>query len=119
MIGNKLNILYKGHDGKNHVRCSVSKWTFQDKAMSVGGQYITFSIESEVPIQFTVGDYCEYRGQSYFLNNLPSVSQIAKPKQIGNAFKYENVKLESVSNDLGAHNDARYYPNDGRICCCA
>lgn len=101
MIGNKLNILYKGHDGKNHVRCSVSKWTFQDKAMSVGGQYITFSIESEVPIQFTVGDYCEYRGQSYFLNNLPSVSQIAKPKQIGNAFKYENVKLESVSNDLG------------------
>lgn len=101
MIGRKLNILYKGDKDKPCVRCTVDKWTFQDKAMSVGGQYITFSIESETPIQFAVGDYCEYRGQSYFLNNLPSVSQTAKPKQIGNAFKYENVKFESVSNDLG------------------
>ena len=101
MIGRKLNILYKGDKDKPCVRCTVDKWTFQDKAMSVGGQYITFSIESETPIQFAVGDYCEYRGQSYFLNNLPSVSQIAKPKQVGNAFKYDNVKLESASNDLG------------------
>ena len=101
MIGRKLNILYKGDKDKPCVRCVVDKWTFQDKAMSVGGQYISFSIESTMPIPFAIGDYCEYRGQSYFLNSLPSVSQTAKPKQIGNAFKYENVKFESVSNDLG------------------
>lgn len=101
MKGSKLTILYKDSDKKEKVRCLVDKWTFQDRAMSVGGQFITFTIVSEIPIPFAIGDYCEYRGVTYYLNNLPSVDQTAKPKRIGNAFKYDGVRFDSVSNDLG------------------
>lgn len=101
MKSNKLNILYKTSGGEEAVRCSVEKWTFQDKAMSVGSQFVTFSVFCERPIDFAVGDYCVYRGQKFYLNNLPSVDQTARPNEAGHAFKYDNVRLDSVSNDLG------------------
>lgn len=101
MKGKKLIILYKDTNGEEKVRCSVDKWTFQDKAMSVGGQYITFDIFSEIPISFAIGDYCVYRGQSFYLNILPSVTQTAKPKKTGDTFKYNSVRLDGVSGDLG------------------
>ena len=101
MISGKLNILYKDSNKQEKVRCLVDRWTFQDKAMSIGEQFITFTIVSQVPIPFAVGDYCIYRGVYFFLNNLPSVDQTAKPKKAGDAFKYDGVRFDSVSNDLG------------------
>ena len=101
MISGKLNILYKDSNKQEKVRCLVDRWTFQDKAMSIGEQFITFTIVSQVPIPFAVGDYCIYRGVYFYLNNLPSVDQTAKPKKTGDAFKYDGVRFDSVSNDLG------------------
>jgi len=98
---NKLTILYKDSDGTEKTRCFVDKWTFQDRAMSIGGQYITFNVECEVPIPFSIGDYCVYRGVRFYLNNTPSVTQSAKPNSIGNAFKYDSVRFDSVASDLG------------------
>lgn len=101
MKSSRLSILYKDAAGKEKVRCLVEKWEFHDKAMSVGEQYLQFGISSEVPIAFAIGDFCTYRGQKFYLNNIPSVSQTAKPKRTGDAFKYENVRFDSVSTDLG------------------
>lgn len=99
MKGEKLFILYKDSNNSVKERCRIDKWTFQDRIM--GEQCITFSTECEKPIPFAIGDYCTYRGATFYLNNLPSVSQTAKRNQIGNAFKYENVKFESEASDLG------------------
>lgn len=101
MIGKVLKILYKGEDGKEYVRCIVKKWEFRDKAMSVGEQCLTFELNTENLIPFAIGDYCEYRGQQFFMNNLPSVVQVAEPMKTGNAFKYESVKMESAACELG------------------
>lgn len=80
--------------------CRAEKWTFYDKAQSVGSQYISTSIKSSVPIMFHIGDYCEYRGERYYLNNLPSVTQQASPKQYGEGFVYENVRFDGESFEL-------------------
>ena len=90
------------------VRCKVPKWTFQDKAMAVGEQYITFNFESPYPVSFAAGDYCTYRGMKFYLTTLPSVQQDGRKSgdtmsggKTGNAFKYDNVRLDSDSEKLG------------------
>ena len=101
MIQNNLKIYYKDAQGQERVRCVVGKWTFQDKAMSIGGKFVSFTIFSEIPIHFSIGDYCRYRGVVYTLNNLPSVSQTGKSRKVGDAFKYENVRFDSDEDVLG------------------
>ncbi|OYP66952.1 hypothetical protein [Prevotella sp. P2-180] len=81
------------------VRCEVSKWQFMSKLM--GEQYITFTCQSENPIPFKVGDFCVYRGQTYTLNYIPSAKQKARPGEIGDAFVYDSVKMDSVRDELG------------------
>lgn len=80
--------------------CRAEKWTFYDKVQSVGGQYISTTIKSPVPITFSIGDYCEYRGERYFMNNLPSVTQQAKPKEYGEGFVYDNVRFDGAGFEL-------------------
>ena len=80
------------------VRCEVEKCEFQDKAM--GEQYVMFSISSPVPIPFEVGDWCEFRGQTYTLNVEPSCTQKAGIRTHDAAFVYENVKLNSPQDDF-------------------
>lgn len=80
------------------VRCEVEKWEFHDKAM--GEQYVMFSISSPVPIPFAVGDWCEFRGQTYTLNVEPSCTQKAGIGTYGAAFTYESVKFNSPQDDL-------------------
>lgn len=80
--------------------CRAEKWTFYDKVQSVGGQYISTTIKSPVPITFSIGDYCEYRGERYYMNNLPSVTQQAKPKEYGDGFVYDNVRFDGAGFEL-------------------
>lgn len=80
--------------------CRAEKWTFYDKVQSVGGQYISTTIKSPVPIAFSIGDYCEYRGERYYMNNLPSVTQQAKPKKYGEGFIYDNVRFDGAGFEL-------------------
>ena len=80
--------------------CRAEKWTFYDKVQSVGGQYISTTIKSPVPIAFSIGDYCEYRGERYYMNNLPSVTQQAKPKEYGEGFVYDNVRFDGAGFEL-------------------
>ncbi len=91
----QLTIYGAGGTGR---RATVNKWKFQDAMM--GEQFITFSITSEVPIQWSVGDWCEFRGERYTLNYIPSVTQKAGMKESGEAFSYENVKFDSYQEEL-------------------
>lgn len=101
MESKPLIIYYNDADGTKKVRCKVPKWQFTDKAMSVGEQYVSFNLESEVPINFTVGDYCIYRGQYFYLNNLPTTEQRGGVRKVGDAFKYDTVRFDSDSEKLG------------------
>ena len=93
----ELRILYQdGNSSK--LRCIVNKWKFQDAMM--GEQYLTFTITSETPIDWAVGDFCVFRGETYTLNYVPSVTQKAGTKERQDAYTYENVKFESHQEEL-------------------
>lgn len=93
----ELRILYQdGNSSK--LRCIVNKWKFQDAMM--GEQYLTFTITSETPIDWAVGDFCVFRGETYTLNYVPSVIQKAGTRERQDAYTYENVKFESYQEEL-------------------
>lgn len=92
-----MQILYNDN-GTNKVRAVVNKWKFQDAMM--GEQYITFTVSSEKPIDWAIGDFCEFRGQTYTLNYVPSVTQKAGTNEKKDAYTYENVKFESYQEEL-------------------
>lgn len=79
-------------------RAVVNKWKFQDSMM--GEQYIMFNITSETPIAWAIGDYCVFRGETFTLNYVPSVTQKARIKERQDSFTYENVKFESQQEEL-------------------
>lgn len=79
-------------------RTVVDKWKFQDAMM--GEQYVTFTITSEKPIDWAVGDYCIFRGETFTLNYVPSVTQKAGTNERLDAYTYENVKFESYREEL-------------------
>lgn len=93
----ELIILYMdGNEEK--VRAVANKWSFSDTMM--GEQAVTCNIVSEKPIPFAVGDYCVFRGETYTLNYIPSVTQKAGNGEIQDAFTYENVKFDSYNDEL-------------------
>ena len=101
MVGKVLYIKYNEVvDGQivEKVRYAVGRWQADDKYM--GESFITFTIKSPKPIAFSVGDYCEYRGETYTLNYIPSVSQKANIGGSGEAFVYEQVKMDSPREEL-------------------
>ena len=79
-------------------RAVVNKWKFLDSMM--GEQYIMFNITSETPIAWAIGDYCVFRGETFTLNYVPSVTQKARIKERQDSFTYENVKFESQQEEL-------------------
>lgn len=101
MTGKRLDIKYKevvGGVTVEKLRYSVEKWQADDKYM--GESFITFTVKSDKPIGFYVGDYCEYRGETYTLNYVPSVSQKGNVGDSGDSFVYDSVKMDSVREEL-------------------
>lgn len=85
-------------EGNLIERCTIGKWDCIDKMM--GENRITFNYESPIPIDFQVGDWCVFRGETYRLNVKPSCIQKAKPNTHGGAFVYDNVTFDSGTDDL-------------------
>ena len=93
----ELNILYvDGNTAK--TRFVVNKWKFQDSMM--GEQFISFTVTSEAPIDWSVGDYCIFRGETFTLNYVPTATQKARTGESQDAYTYENVKFESHREEL-------------------
>lgn len=79
-------------------KACVNKWKFQDAMM--GERFITFTITSESPIEWNIGDYCVYRDEMFWLNNIPTVTQKAPMNAVQDGFTYENVKFDSSQEEL-------------------
>ena len=66
----------------------------------MGECFITVSVKSPYPINFQIGDYIDYRGERFTLNNDPSVSKKARRGTYGEAFVFENIKFEARQSEL-------------------
>lgn len=85
--------------GKNGLRKAVvGELEYNDEWMSQ--TYVTATVISPVPINFEIGDYIEYRGERFEINYDPSKIKSAPRFAKGDAFKYENIKFNSLADEL-------------------
>lgn len=66
----------------------------------MGARNVTVSVTSAVPVTFVVGDYLLYRGERFELNVLPSVQKQANSGTYGEAYTYENIKFDALTDEL-------------------
>lgn len=66
----------------------------------MGEVYLNVTFNSAKPIDFKIGDYIDYRGERFSLSVVPACKQQATSGSYGQAFAYENVKFNSVINEL-------------------
>lgn len=62
--------------------------------------FVTLSVESPVPVNFSIGDYIEYRGERFYLNYDPTATKTSSKESIGNAFRYNNIKFNNAADEL-------------------
>ena len=82
----------------NEVKFEVEKVEYNDEWMQE--RYVTVTIESPAPINFQIGDYLIYRGERFEINYDPGKIKSAEPYDKGDAFRYENVKFNSLADEL-------------------
>lgn len=87
----------KDRNGKQ-VKATVDSLEYNGKWL--GERYVTLSIESPTPIDFMVGDYLDYRGERFEINYDPTVIKSAPSGAKGDAFRYNDIKFNSLSDEL-------------------
>lgn len=86
----------KGKD--NQTKATVYALEYNGEWM--GESYVTVTIESPTPIAFAIGDYLMYRGERFEINYDPGKIKSAPQFATGDAFKYENIKFNSLADEL-------------------
>ena len=86
----------KGKD--NQTKASVCALEYNGEWM--GESYVSVTIESPSPIAFAIGDYLMYRGERFEINYDPGKIKSAPQFAKGDAFKYENIKFNSLADEL-------------------
>ena len=81
----------------------------------MGEVYVSVTIESPTPIDFAIGDYLMYRGERFEINYDPSKIKSAPQYAKGDAFKYENVKFNSLADELTRCDFLDVVLNDNRL----
>ena len=94
-------------------KCEIHKLEYNGTWM--GECFVTADITSAEPIDFAIGDYLEYRGERFEINYDPSVVKKAKKNSTGDAFTYEGVKFNSLSDELVRCDFRDYVPVDNQI----
>ena len=61
---------------------------------------VSVSIENEAPIDFSIGDYLTYRNERFELNYDPGKIKQGRKNALGDSFKYSDIKLNSLSDEL-------------------
>lgn len=84
-------------DGKT-IRGTATKLEYNGKWM--GECFVTVSVTSPSPVDFQIGDYLDYRDERFEINYNPELLKSAAKRTIGNAFAYENIKLNSPADEL-------------------
>lgn len=86
----------KGKD--NQVKATVGSLEYNGEWM--GESYVTVTLESPAPVNFEIGDYIIYRDERFEINYDPGKIKSAPRYEKGDAFKYENIKFNSLADEL-------------------
>ena len=95
------------------VKCIVKSLEYSESFM--GECFVTFTMKSPVPIDFKIGDYLIYRGERFEINYDPTELKKSAIRTSGEAFVYDSVKLNSLSDELVRCEFRDYVPNDNNI----
>ena len=99
-------------DGKTE-RCRLKSLEYSGVWM--GECSVSVTVSSPVPIVFEIGDYLYYRGERFEINYDPAVIKSSEYGMAGDGFSYENVKFNSLSDELTRCDFLDYVPNDNEI----
>lgn len=95
------------------VRCEIHKLEYSGTWM--GKCFVSATINSPVPIDFSIGDYIEYRNERFEINYDPSTLKKSAVRTNDESFIYENVKFNSLSDELTRCDFLDYVKNDNNI----
>lgn len=96
--GKEISVHSLKYDGEWMGECSVS-----------------VSIENEAPIDFEIGDYLIYRNERFELNYDPGKAKQGRKNALGNSFKYQDVKFNSLSDELARADFLDVVLNDNEL----
>ena len=82
----------------NGKEISVHSLTYDGEWM--GECSVSVSIENEAPVDFSIGDYLIYRTERFELNYDPGKIKQGRKNALGDSFKYSDIKLNSLSDEL-------------------
>lgn len=66
----------------------------------MGECFVAITLENEAPIEFSIGDYVEYRNERFEINYDPGKIKCASKDSYGGAFKYDSIKFNALSDEL-------------------
>ena len=66
----------------------------------MGECFVSISLKNEAPIDFSIGDYVIYRNERFEINYDPGKIKCSSKDSYGEAFRYESVKFNSLSDEL-------------------
>lgn len=66
----------------------------------MGACNLNVEIKNEAPVNFSIGDYIEYRGERFEINYDPGKIKAASKDASGESFKYDNVVFNSMVDEL-------------------
>lgn len=95
------------------AKCKIHQLEYNGEFM--GECSVVCTIKSESPIEFAIGDYLIYRGERFEINYDPTILKKASKNSTGDAFTYDNVKFNSLSDELARCDFLDYVPNDNNI----
>lgn len=79
-------------------KAEIHKFTYN--GTFIGECFISATINSDEPINFADGDYCMYRGEKFILSYDPAKEKQARRGTYGEAFVYDNIKFNSLADEL-------------------
>lgn len=79
-------------------KAEIHKFTYNGSFL--GECFISATVTNDTPINFEDGDYCIYRGEKFVLNYDPAKEKQARPNTHGEAFIYDNIKFNSLADEL-------------------
>lgn len=82
----------------NGKEISVHSLTYDGEWM--GECSVSVSIDNEAPIDFSIGDYLIYRNERFELNYDPGKIKQGRKNALGDSFRYSDIKLNSLSDEL-------------------
>ena len=80
------------------LRCETEKVEYDGTFM--GESNLTVTVKSKQEVSFGIGDYLEYRGEKYTLDNIPTGKKTDHRNANGEVFQYDSIKFSSYGGEL-------------------